>query len=91
MVVEVTVLVVVVVVVCMVEVAGLVLVFRVEEVAFLVLVVIELPATLHCPPTTPAAQALHCGAGLTVVMGLQPGKAESGPSRSSEKLLVVVH
>jgi len=53
-VVEVTVLVVVVVVVCMVEVAGLVLVFRVEEVAFLVLVVIELPATLHCPPTTPA-------------------------------------
>ena len=56
----VTVLVVVVVVVqvCMVDEAGFVVVFNVEE-AFLVLVVMELPAALHCLPTTPAAQALH--------------------------------
>jgi hypothetical protein len=56
----VTVLVVVVVVVqdCMVEEAGLVVVFRVEGACF-VLVVMELPAALHCPPTTPAAQGLH--------------------------------
>lgn len=56
----VTVLVVVVVVVqlCIAEEAGFVVVFRVEE-AFLVLVVMELAAALHCPPTTPAAQGLH--------------------------------
>jgi hypothetical protein len=56
----VTVLVVVVVVVqdCMVEDAGLVVVFRVEG-DCLVLVVMEPPGALHCPPTTPAAQGLH--------------------------------
>jgi hypothetical protein len=56
----VTVLVVVVVVVqdCMVEEAGFVVVFRVED-ALIVLVVMELPPALHCPPTTPAAQGLH--------------------------------
>jgi hypothetical protein len=88
----VTVLVVVVVVVqdCMVEEAGLVVVFRVEGACF-VLVVMELPAALHCPPTTPAAQGLHWGAGLTVVIWLHPGKAARGPSRSSGNLLVVVH
>lgn len=88
----VTVLVVVVVVVqdCMAEEAGFVVVFRVEG-ALLVLVVNEPAAALHCPPTTPAAQGLHCGAGLTVVMGLQPGRAERGPSRFSGYWLVVVH
>lgn len=56
----VTVLVVVVVVVqdCMAEEAGFVVVFKVDN-AFIVLVVMELPALLHCPPTTPAAQGLH--------------------------------
>jgi hypothetical protein len=57
-VVTVFVVVVVVVQVCMVDEAGFVVVFNVEE-AFLVLVVMELPAALHCPPTTPAAQGLH--------------------------------
>jgi hypothetical protein len=62
-----------------------------EAGAFFVLVIIELLMALHCPPTTPAAQALHCGAGLKVVMGLQPGRAERGPSRFSGYWLVVVH
>lgn len=88
----VTVLVVVVVIVqdCFAEEVAFVVVFKVEGALF-VLVDIELAAALHCPPTTPAAQGLHCGAGLTVVIGLQPGRAESGPSRSSGYWLVVVH
>lgn len=72
-VVDVTVLVVVVVVIWA---------FLVEE-AFLVLVVMLLVLTTHWPPTTPAAHALHMGAGSIVVMGLHPGRADRGPSRSS--------